>query len=304
MNRFQKKCLVASALMHGLLLLVLVVGTAFFNVTPKPVESHIIEIVGEPVVTDAKTHGGSPAAATAVSVPEVKPLVEPKPVPAEPVKERAPEPEPPKKVEETKPKEEPKKEVVSEIPISKKSTKKVLPEPVSIPKTTTKPAPAKHLVDISKPTIRNNKEKQAAADAAERAAEKRAQAQRLAAVNGSLKNLGKNLSTSTTIEMPGSGGGQAEVNYGDFVLAKYDAAWIAPAEVDDNEAIVKARVVIARNGNVVSAEIIKASRNATLDKSVRRALELKFIQPFPEGSTDSQRTFIINFNLKSKRGIG
>ncbi|MEP6662172.1 MAG: energy transducer TonB [Verrucomicrobiota bacterium] len=63
-------------------------------------------------------------------------------------------------------------------------------------------------------------------------------------------------------------------------------------------------MVIARSGKVISADIIKGSRDATLDKSVRRALELKFIEPFPAGSKDSQRTYIINFNLKTKRGIG
>ena len=64
-------------------------------------------------------------------------------------------------------------------------------------------------------------------------------------------------------------------------------------------------MVIARGGNVISAEVIKGSGNTKLDRSVRHVIEsLRFIHPFPEGSRDSQRTFIINFNLKSKRGIG
>ncbi len=29
-----------------------------------------------------------------------------------------------------------------------------------------------------------------------------------------------------------------------------------------------------------------------------------FIAPFPDGSTEKQKTFIINFNLKAKRMLG
>ncbi len=315
MNRFQKKCLIASALLHGLLMVVLVSGTAFFNSKEKISDSpHIIEIIpANAVITDNPTRGGgSPAPAPIAVAPEVKPaeITPPKPTPPapKPEPEPEPEPEPPKPVVEAPtPKPIEPKETVSEIPIPKKP-KKTLPEPVSISKpttkTSTKPAPIKRNIDISKPTVLNSKERQVAAEKAQRAADQRIQAGRISALNSSLKNLGKNLSSGTTIEMPGSGGGQAEINYGDLVLSKYDAAWFAPDEVDENVAIVKARVVIARNGSVISATIVKASGNATLDSSVRNALKLKFIEAFPAGSIDSQRTYIINFNLKSKRGLG
>ncbi|MEO7297911.1 MAG: TonB C-terminal domain-containing protein [Verrucomicrobiota bacterium] len=306
MNRFQKKCLIASLSMHGLLLLVMVVGTAFFTSKKDPVveSAHIIELVPNAIVTDGKTGGGNPApapmataAAAAVKPPEIIP---PKPVPADTKPEAA------KEVVEPKPKEIEPKETVSELPSHKK--KKTPPKPVET-KETAKP---KRQFDISKPVVRDNKDKdkdKAAAEKAQRVADQHVRAERMAAFNGIRKNIENNLSSGTTIEMPsgtgGSGGGQAEINYGDFVLSKYDAAWIAPTDVDDNQSIVKARVVIARNGNVISSEIIKGSRNQILDKSVRRALDsVSFIQRFPEGSSDSQRTYIINFNLKSKRAIG
>ena len=314
MNRIQKKCLVASTLMHGLLLLVMVVGTAFLNSNQKPVESPHIITLRNFTVTDGQTRGESPAAVAAAPAPVSE---KPTPAPAEPVQSKpAPrerEPEPPKPVVEppkTKPVE--RKETVSEIPVQK-PLKRTLPKPEPVPKTTakssTKPVPVKREIDLGKPVMRNPKEKQAAAEASAQAAEKaeqqRANAQRVAAINGSLKNLGNNLSTSTTVEMPEGLGGAAEINYRDLVLKKYDDAWNAPGDVDDDEANTKARVVIARSGNVISADIIQNSRNPKLDKSVRRALDsLRFIHPFPAGSPDSQRTYIINFNLKAKRGTG
>ncbi len=303
MNRYQKKCLVASLLMHGLLLLVLVVGTAFFNSEKKLIESPNLITVLNGVVTDGKSGGANPTPASAtpaVAAPTPKP---------EPIKPAPPQPEPEKQrvVEPPKPKPTERKETVSELPVPKKP-KKTLPEPISKTAATVSPKPPRPTrnIDISKPTVRDNKEKLAAAEVARLAADQRVRNERLAAFNGIRKNIENNLSPGTTIEMPsGAGGGQAEINYGDLVLSKYDAAWFAPSEVDDSEAIVKARVVIARNGRVISSAIIKASGNVTLDSSVRRALELRDIgQPFPAGSTDSQRTYIINFNLKTKRGLG
>jgi hypothetical protein len=42
-----------------------------------------------------------------------------------------------------------------------------------------------------------------------------------------------------------------------------------------------------------------------VDASVQRTLDrVKFIAPFPEGATEKERTYIINFNLKAKRMLG
>lgn len=308
MNRTQKKCFVGVALLHTLPLVIAIIGTAFFNKpTPDSTSPTIIELIPDnAVITDGPTGGGTPAVAPApepIPVPVVKPLpVVPKPTP-----EPEPEPEPPKPVVDIPTVKPVEKQTVSELPVPKKETK-TKPTPEKPEKTVTKPAPVKRNIDISKPTVLNTKEKQASAQAAQRAAEQKARDQRVSALNSSLKNIGKRISEPTSFESGGSGGsggGQAEINYGDLVLKKYDDAWIAPSEVDDDVAVAKARVVIGRNGNVISSEVIKGSGNAILDKSVRRALDsVRFIAPFPTGSGDSQRTYIINFNLKSKRGIG
>jgi len=75
--------------------------------------------------------------------------------------------------------------------------------------------------------------------------------------------------------------------------------------VTDDSASVKTEITIARSGNIVSARVTRKSGNASMDRSVQRALDrVRFIAPFPEGATDSERTIILNFNLKSKRQIG
>jgi len=68
---------------------------------------------------------------------------------------------------------------------------------------------------------------------------------------------------------------------------------------------VKVKVVIARDGAVISDAIITRSGIPSLDKSVDNALRrVQQLPPFPEGAKQTQRTFIINFNLKAKRLLG
>ena len=300
--------------MHGSLVFVLIFGTAFFSSKEPPLDPpKIIELIPNMKVTDGPTRGGGGSPAPA---PAPTPAPEPVPqraAPPPPAPAPTPEPERPRPqpvVEPPKPKHEEKRETISELPTHK--PKKPTPKPVNVEKP--KPTPPKPAVDISNPVVRDTKqkekEKQAlieAAERAEKAAEERIRNQRIAALAGARRSLEKNISNDSPIEALGGsgGGGAAEINYRDLVFSKYDKAWIAPTDVDDDEATTKARVVIARNGNVLSADVIKASGNAQLDRSVRQVLSaLRYIHPFPEGSRDSQRTFIINFNLKSKRGIG
>jgi TonB family protein len=305
MNRFQKKCLIVSAAMHGLLFLVLIVGTAFFNSEEKIDSAQIITLVDLATVTDGPTKGGgNPAPAAAPSAaPKAADVVPPAPQPAPPQRE----PEPQKPIVETqKPKPvEPKKEE-AEIPVPKIAKTPTKPVPVSKPVAKVEPR-RRDIPDIGKPTIRSTADKKVSNAAAEKAAQKAA-ADRAALVKNSLNKLGQNLSSSTPIEnITGGygGGGAAEANYDDLVKSKYYAAWFPPSEVSDEEAVVKTRVVITRNGNIISAEIIKGSGNAALDGSIKQALRLKNIGfPFPAGAKDSQRVYIIDFNLKAKRAIG
>jgi outer membrane biosynthesis protein TonB len=56
---------------------------------------------------------------------------------------------------------------------------------------------------------------------------------------------------------------------------------------------------------VISAHIITPSGDNGVDATVQRTLNrISFIRPFPAGTTDKERTYIINFNLKAKRMLG
>jgi TonB family protein len=85
-------------------------------------------------------------------------------------------------------------------------------------------------------------------------------------------------------------------NYGDLIYSRYRAAWIPPLGLEDESISVTASVTIARDGQVLRHEITKRSGNAAMDASIDSTLEnVTFIEAFPAGSTDSQRTFTIKF---------
>ena len=100
-------------------------------------------------------------------------------------------------------------------------------------------------------------------------------------------------------------GGEAFVNYAQWVKTVYEDAWVIPNDLLDEDSTAKVVITIARNGHVLSARIERRSGNSILDKSVQRTLDkVKFVAPFPEGSREEQRTFTINFNLQAKRLTG
>src|SRR5207244_1671728 len=101
------------------------------------------------------------------------------------------------------------------------------------------------------------------------------------------------------------GGGAAFADYRTIVYSAYYNAWIAPEELIDDEAVTEVRVVIARDGSIISADITGKSGKAVLDRSVERALRaVRQLPAFPEAAKDSQRTFKIRFNLKAKQSSG
>jgi TonB family protein len=128
--------------------------------------------------------------------------------------------------------------------------------------------------------------------------------QRSTALSSVLNRLDKGLSTGTAIVVPGPGG-EAFANYGLYVRSMYDSAWNAPQDAPEDSAKVQIKVVIGRDGSIISSEISRKSGNPALDKSVQRALNaVRQFPPFPAESTDRERVFFINFDLKAKRQIG
>ena len=129
-------------------------------------------------------------------------------------------------------------------------------------------------------------------------------AARSSAVANILQGIKGGLSQSTKIEMPGPGG-EAYANYGQVIRSLYEQAWRPPSEMEDDSSTVEVEVTLSREGRVISSSILTKSGYSSLNKSVQDALNrVRQVPPFPEGAKDSQRTFRIRYNLRSKRQIG
>jgi periplasmic protein TonB len=277
MNRVQKKCLLASAALHGLLLLVLVFASAFQAPRMEKFDLPLLDVIPARTVEAAIYGGGDPAAQP--------PPPAPTPAPATPPPQPKPAPQP--KPEPT-PQPQPKPEVVPAP----------APKPITeTPKPTPKPAPPK--IQVNSEIRRTPPAPQPARtappaqdDSQRRAAEELAQRATSAAAR-----LSQSLSSKTTISIPGPGGA-AFANYGQVVISIYERNWIKPENIDKTFT-VRATVVIARDGKVVSTRITQPSANRLVNDSVERVLDrVKFIAPFPEGSTDATQSFNLNFELK------
>ena len=310
MSRLHKKCLVASAGTHLALLSLLLISPAFVSPKREP-ELPVLTFIPTKLTDEPFFSGGSPGAPPPPAAPRESPPV-PAPAPQTPTTEviqpREPEPSPPE-TRLTKPIEP--ERTLAKTNQRPKPTKEHAkkPEPAPKPPAETaaaeKPVKPKHEIKPSFDKVTDKSRELAEAKERERkAAEaKAAQARFQERLNRIGESLAKNLSSSTSIEMPGPGG-EAYANYGQVVKSKYQNAWLAPDNVTDDSAVVKTRVIILRDGKVKSATIIKRSEIPALDRSVERALGLDFIAPFPEGAKDTERSFNIDFNLKTKRSTG
>ncbi len=124
------------------------------------------------------------------------------------------------------------------------------------------------------------------------------------AIKSALRALRANLSSPTTVAPVGNSSAAA-ANYAQVVKSVYEQAWTPPDDTASDDANVKVRVTIASDGTVISAQVIGPSGDASVDRSVQNTLDrVTDIAPFPAGSTDTERTYIINFNLKAKRLLG
>lgn len=340
MSRLQTKCVFASLTAHLLLLAALVVSSAFMKAPPKPEPVRFVKIFRDSQVTDAETQGGGnpnvpsdviPAAAQpAIQPPAVQPNIQEPPIklpkPVEPPSEPVKKPEP---IEKKKP-------VVKE-PVKKPETQKVVKNPNStkiVPKQnlTEKPPEVKPdkpkievNLEVKKPTVdleaqrkKQQKEREAKEEKDRKEREYQAQIraqmdaveqanreykQRQQAFSGIVGALQNKMSTGVAVEMPGPGG-EAFVNYADLIYTRYYQAWQTP-DARDVRNPVRVEIVVARDGRVISSSIIKKSGDAQLDNSVRQALDrVSKLPAFPPGAQDAQRTFRINFELKSKRQFG
>jgi protein TonB len=300
MSRLEKKCLIASTGTHLFLLLLLIVGSAFFVSEPKPSNLPRIKVYSAKMVDALLAGGGgNPRLAPSDAQEKGQTLAQP---PA-PTQRTQPTPKPPVK------------------PIEPVAVKRVEPAkpPKPVPPKTREPVKenTKPNVDLKpiqretptppldlKPVVRDNAERDRIA-AEERAREQAAANRRLAnQLAKAAESLKSGFASGVVVEASGPGG-PAYANYAAWVKEVYDNAWNVTDDLINQESTAKVTVTIASTGEVLSARILKGSGDAALDKSVQRTLNaVRFIRPFPEGAPDKQRTFIINFTLKSKRGLG
>ncbi len=277
MNRLQKKCVIATAGIHLLLLLLLVFGSAFFSPRPKPDDTQLLEVIPANLI-DAAFNSGVRQAAPPPPAPAIV-------TPPIPVVQPAPQPPAPKPV------------VTPPPTLMDRVEKYFKPEPKSEP---VKPAPEKtetqpHKIQINTQLVQRTAPKITTPNTKPDSSRDNAKA-----ISNAIRNLQKNLSPGTTIAMPGDST-VAYANYASVVKSVYDAAWTLPDTIVKDENIT-AKVTIASDGTVISARIIERSGDEPADASVQRTLDrvTTIGRPFPEGSTDKERIYTIVFNPQVK----
>jgi len=278
MSRLQKKCFIGATGMHAFLLALLFVGPAFF-VAEKVDDSPVIEFI--PAILTDKPFS-NPGATAPHRVPQ-PPTSEPprvRPPVSQPPPETVRKPDPPKM--ELPKNNKPDPDAVETKPDKKPRTVAVSDKIVKIPRDT------KTTPKSTSTTSTDNRRQQEFAKA--------------------LKNIKGNLSQTTTVEMPegpGGGTGPSYANYAEEVRRVYTAACRIPPEVDEDQATVRVKVTIARNGSVISSGIVTPSGSPAVDRAIQATLDrVNYVAPFPQGAKDNQRTFIIRFDLKAIKGLG
>jgi TonB family C-terminal domain len=287
MNRLQKKCFIVATGMHLLLFVILLVGPAFLSSSSKPDDLQTITFIPANLIDKPFTGGGEKS-------PAPQPTASPQP-PQQPPKAAVQLPAPvPKQIEQPKPAPTPKEQAKVELKAKPNTNSIEVKKPSQ---TKTKPPISTALVTHPKTSPKTDSQSDDAADA-----KRRADLAKQAA-----RSLREGLSSSTRIETTSGtsgfgGGGEAYASYETAVRSIYEASWIAPDNTASDDVTAKITVTIANDGTVISSRITTPSGDAQTDASIQRTLDrVKFIAPFPPGAKDTQRTYIIPFNLKTKR---
>jgi TonB family protein len=303
MNRLQQKCLLASGGLHGLLVLILLVGPGFFTPRRQAPDLPLLKMIPTKVVDEAFfSPGGNPLARPNPPVARAE----------EPPAQSLPSPRPPEP-----PRPKPERFKPADPPAEPARAPKEAGTKPPVKETATQPGNTRGIKVDPKLVVRRRGENAAARSTSrprpseDRNAEAESQRQAVEEIrtswNKALSTLKDGLSgNGTTIDLPGPGR-EAYANYAQVVRSIYDQAWIDPDQVSDDSATVRVEVVVVRDGTVASQQIVQRSGIPALDKSIEEALNrvrLRGLPPFPEGARENQRTFIIQFNLKAKRLLG
>ncbi len=301
MSRTHKKCLIASSTLHLLLLAILIIGPAFLIRKEEPIDQTVLTLVSGEISDNAPQ---SQAAAPAPPPPqeEVRRPV-PTPVP-EPVQQPVvPKPEPVKQppVEEKKP------EPVVPKPIVKKPDPVVPKEPTPTPPKQEKVKPPS-AVKVPVKLDLTVKTDTAAQKRAEAEQQRKAQVEEDKRFANELVRVGPNLDNKFTsgMKFTPSGIGTAGVSYNSYdahIRSVYMNNWHPPTDMAATSSTVTVEVVILRDGTVKRSKIVKRSGVSKLDADITNLINnrVKTVgRPFPDGATESERTYMIDFNLDLK----
>jgi TonB family protein len=299
MNRLQKKCFIVSLGLHVVLPAMLLFGVGFFSPSPKPDKSATDNFIASSTVDEIMSGGGDntvknpPALATAPPTPPQEPVAPPQPI-TPPVAQQKPDPAPPveKPVEKPIEKIESPAPRITPTPKETKTTKTETPD--------TKPQRTPHKIEVNTQLVTTTSSDVKAAQEAARKAAAAAEKRRADALAHAVAGIRNGVSGSTEVRLIGPGGGGVPyANFFSQVRTVYYNAWRQPDNVPDVTA--KVSVVIARDGTVISARIVSASGNSSVDRSVQDTIErVKFAAPLPESAKEDQRTVIINFNTEGQ----
>lgn len=292
MNRTQKKCVIAATGMHLLLVVIMFVGPAFLSSHSRVDDMPVLDFVPAKTIDQAFSGGGNPNAQPPPPAPKPQPQVTP------PAPQPQPQPQPPK-VEKVEPPKVEKADLLKEV------VRPAKPDPDAVEKASDKsrkPDVSTKLVTRPKNASRQATTSDSDSDSQARADAKRQSQQ----FSSAARRLREGLSSTTTIDMPGPGGGG--VSYANFlqvVKSIYAQAWVVPDGVTDDEATTAASVTIAKDGTVISARIIRSSGNSEVDKSVQAVLDrVRYAAPLPDDAKEEQRTVTIKFNVKARKLLG
>lgn len=295
MNRLQKKCLIATAGFHLLLLLILIVGPGFFRETPKPDDTPLLDVIPGITIEEKLTSGVK----SAQPPPPAPPVITPPPPVIHPQPQVQPQPTPPP----------PAPAPVTPAPsIVEKMENFFKPEPVTpAPDDTPKPVEhkqQKHEIKVDLTTVNRTTLEKSQVHKTSDDSQRRAEQEREREIQSAVRNLEKNFTPSTKVEMPGTSS-VSYASYASIIKTIYTRAWTPPDNAANDEANIRVSITVSSDGTVESAHIVDPSGDSGVDDSVQRTLDrVTFIAPFPDGSTEKEKTFIINFNLKAKRMLG
>lgn len=294
MDRLSKKCVITSAIVHGTLVLVLLVGPAFLGSDTNPDASQqILTIIPDIAISSGATviGFGTPNGGRSEPTPPPQPQPRPQPQPQ-------PQPQPPPAVR-NEVKDPPKVERTKPVP-DKPATESL--EALDKPR-----RPQVSLTPIvRKPSNSTAKPNTSAAD--ERA-QARADAQRTAKrLETAMNNIQQGASSSVDVGPPvgvSTGTGRSVGAYSDILRSIYFNGWREPSDATMEDAVVKVSITIRSNGEVISSRITKSSGDQAVDRSVQHLIDsITFVRPFPEDWSERQKEFKLSFSLKAKRSLG